>query len=233
VSLSPDGRSITSLHPGHKSASLTAIEKGGRSGKLKWIYTARRRNKGFDNHRWSSNDPRYVVVLDEGSKRLAVMRIGTTRAVIVGGKGGEYGDFTVGKGGTDPWPTAQAERKGPNKDPGKDASRPARRSVVRAVLQAKSTTPNPENYPDALVVYRYDVGKVLSGKLKAREILVAHWAVANGKELTSLTGREIGKTFRMTIEDFDAHPKLAEHPRAELDDPKTMDMPLWVEIPGQ
>ncbi len=233
VSLSPDGRSITSLHPGHKSASLTAIEKGGQSGKLKWVYTGARRNKGFDNHRWSSNDPRYVVVLDEATKRLAVMRIRKTRAVVVGGEGGEYGDFTVGDGKTSPWPTAGKGGSDTNKSQSQDAPKPVRRNVVLAVLKAKSVTPDPDNYPDALAVYRYQVKRILSGKLKARDILVVHWAVADGKELTSLTGREIGKVFRMTIEDFDAHPKLAEHRRAELEDPKTMDMSLWVEIPGR
>ena len=104
VSLSPDGRSVTSLHPGHTKASLTAIEKGAASGALSWKYTGAAKSKGFDNHRWSSNDPRFVVVVDEGSRRAAVFHISSNRATVMGPAGMEYGDFTVGDGRGAPWP---------------------------------------------------------------------------------------------------------------------------------
>jgi hypothetical protein len=46
VSLSPDGRSITSLHGGHRECTIQAIRPGGIDRKVKWNYKG-----GFDNHR--------------------------------------------------------------------------------------------------------------------------------------------------------------------------------------
>ncbi|MFW5839845.1 MAG: hypothetical protein ACOCZE_04615 [Planctomycetota bacterium] len=228
VSLSPDGRSITSLHPGHKKASLTAIEKGGYEGALRWSYTGARRNKGFDNHRWSSNDPRYVSVCDEGSGRIAVVRIRDGQAVVLGGKNGEYADFTVGSGKTSPWPGTAVNQQAAGGEQAEKVH--PKTSRIRAKLLAKTPTPNPVNYPQALVVYRYKVEKVLSGPLKAEQVLVAHWAVRDRKEIVSLTGRRTGQVVTLQIEDFDAHPDLARHRRAEPDNEDALDMPLWFAV---
>ena len=60
VSLSPDGRSVTSLHRGHQVLSIEAIRPGGVERKVHWRYAG-----GFDNHRWASHHPDYMVVVDE------------------------------------------------------------------------------------------------------------------------------------------------------------------------
>ncbi|MEM7354174.1 MAG: LamG-like jellyroll fold domain-containing protein [Acidobacteriota bacterium] len=105
VSLSPDGRSATSLHNPHKEAPLTAIRPGGINSILRWPYLG-----GFDNHRWSSNDPRYIVAVDEHHQTMAVMTPDGRRVTRLGtlgqAKHGMYGDFTVGDGRGDPWPRA-------------------------------------------------------------------------------------------------------------------------------
>jgi len=103
-SLSPDGRSITALQGNHKECRLKKIREGGYEGMLKLVYQG-----SFDNHRWSSNDARFVVCVEERENQMLVMRVGETYCTRMGepggGKSGEmYGDFTVGAGTGEPWP---------------------------------------------------------------------------------------------------------------------------------
>lgn len=104
-SLSPDGRSTTALQGDHRTCKLTAIRKGGVKGQLKWVYDGT-----FDNHRWSSNDPRFVVFEEEKYKRMVIMEVGSNNCTYMGDKGvgkdkneNMYGDFTVGDGQGTPW----------------------------------------------------------------------------------------------------------------------------------
>ena len=111
VSLSLDGRSATSLHNPHKRCSITAIRTGGHELELRWPYRG-----GFDNHRWASNDPRFIVAVDEHHQTMAVMTYDGSRCTRLGTLGHAehmmYGDFTVGTGEGDPWPD-EAEETGP------------------------------------------------------------------------------------------------------------------------
>jgi hypothetical protein len=104
-SLSPDGKSVTGLTHGHKICELTRIRSGGVSGELNWVYDYSG-EKGFDNHRWSSNDPRFVAMQDEKYNYMVVMKVGGTYCTRMGqsSSGEMYGDFTVGDGSGDPWP---------------------------------------------------------------------------------------------------------------------------------
>jgi hypothetical protein len=105
VSLSPDGRSVTSLQSGHVLADLERIRPNGINKRIRWPYDTQG-SKGFDNHRWSSNDARFIVVQDEVSDHMVVLHHEKNRGTRVGEKGsGElYGDFTVGDGKGAPWP---------------------------------------------------------------------------------------------------------------------------------
>jgi len=108
VSLSPDGRSVTSLHRGHRVLSIEAIRPGGVARKVHWRYAG-----GFDNHRWASHHPDYMVVVDEvdeeskGVTYPVVMRADGSRGARLGNKGLArhmvYGDFTVGDGVGQGW----------------------------------------------------------------------------------------------------------------------------------
>jgi 2-polyprenyl-6-methoxyphenol hydroxylase-like FAD-dependent oxidoreductase len=108
VSLSPDGKSITSLHSGHKKCSIEAIRPGGVERTVRWTYRG-----GFDNHRWASNDTRFIVVADEvdqdskGRCYPVVMAADGSRGARVASKGfarrGVYGDFAVGDGASKGW----------------------------------------------------------------------------------------------------------------------------------
>lgn len=108
VSLSPDGRSVTSLHRDHTTASIQAIRPGGTERTLRWEYGG-----GFDNHRWASNNTHYIVVVDEidqkrrGVTYPVVMRADGSRSTRMGNRGFAqhmvYGDFVVGDGEGGNW----------------------------------------------------------------------------------------------------------------------------------
>jgi len=104
-SLSPDGKSTTGLQDGHKICKLTQVRSGGVSGELSWVYDYSG-EKGFDNHRWSSNHPDFVACQDEKYNYMVVMKVGGTYCTRMGdsGAGEMYGDFTAGDGSGDPWP---------------------------------------------------------------------------------------------------------------------------------
>ncbi len=111
TSLSPDGKSVTGLQSGHRVCKLTRIRSGGHTGQLRWRWDGPRKNKGFDNHRWSSNDPRFIVAEDEKHHQCVVMMVGTDRATRMGPqmkRNPIYGDFTVGNGEGAPWPGTEA-----------------------------------------------------------------------------------------------------------------------------
>ena len=103
VSLSPDGRSVTSLHDDHKTAAIQAIRPGGVERTLRWRYGG-----GFDNHRWASGSASFIVVVDEVDQESkdvtypVVMSADGQRSTRLGNKGyarhGVYGDFVVGDG---------------------------------------------------------------------------------------------------------------------------------------
>lgn len=102
VSLSPDGRSVTSLHDDHRTAAIQAIRPGGVERTLRWNHGG-----GFDNHRWASGSD-YIVVVDEVDQESkdvtypVVMSADGQRSTRLGNKGfarhGVYGDFVVGDG---------------------------------------------------------------------------------------------------------------------------------------
>jgi hypothetical protein len=104
-SLSPDGKSTTGLQDGHKICKLTEVRSGGVSGQLEWVYDFSG-EKGFDNHRWSSNHADFVACQDEKYNYMVVMKVGGTYCTRMGntGTGEMYGDFTAGDGSGDPWP---------------------------------------------------------------------------------------------------------------------------------
>lgn len=118
VSLSPDGRSVTSLHNPHKKCSVTAIRRGGVERTLWWRFRG-----GYDNHRWSSNDERYLVCVDEHHQTMVVMTADGKRCTRMGTLGkarhGMYGDFTVGARRDVTW----VESDGGTEDRARESSR--------------------------------------------------------------------------------------------------------------
>ena len=107
-SFSPDGRSITALQGDHRTCKLNAVRKGGYKGELKWRYQGK-----VDNHRWSSNDERFIVSVEETQDVMVVIHRDTSRATRMGRRHSRnsemYGDFTVGDGQGSPWPAKRAK----------------------------------------------------------------------------------------------------------------------------
>ncbi|MBD3243661.1 MAG: hypothetical protein GF331_23930, partial [Chitinivibrionales bacterium] len=107
-SLSPDGKSCTGLKNGHDECKLTGFISGGTSGTLRRTLTDCS-SKGFDNQRWSSNDPRFIVAQYECDNKVGVWEVGTNDVYLFGDCTAEtYGDFTRGAGDGD-WPAGQQQ----------------------------------------------------------------------------------------------------------------------------
>jgi hypothetical protein len=107
TSLSPDGSFATGLLAGHDECNLTNTLDGGTARLQRTLDDCD--SKGFDNHRWSSNDPRFIVAQYECENRTGVWEVGTSDVFLAGDCGGEsYGDFTRGSGQGDPWPSQGA-----------------------------------------------------------------------------------------------------------------------------
>jgi hypothetical protein len=91
----------------------------------------------------------------------------------------------------------------------------ARRSVVpRVVVEAEllsaSTVPTLKQiapYREGLMVCEYRVDKVVEGKLEARKIRVAHWALLDGTP-RGAASRQAGWSGRLDLERFEANPQL-------------------------
>lgn len=87
---------------------------------------------------------------------------------------------------------------------------PAERLILEARLAAAGTIPSPRSiapYRHALVVNRYEIVKVVGGRYAAREVLVAEWAIRDGRILPDAS-KAVGTAARLTLEPYDAHPEL-------------------------
>jgi hypothetical protein len=101
------------------------------------------------------------------------------------------------------------------------------RAVVRARLTELRRTPTPKEikpYRRALVAHAYRVEAVLKGTCGAKRILSARWAILDDEVLPK--DREVGKTYELTIADFEAHEELEGERLVEVELPG---VPLYYE----
>ena len=104
------------------------------------------------------------------------------------------------------------------------------RVEVQATLLAITETPRPIEiapYREALVVYEYEVEKVMKGTLKPGKIRVAHFGILNGKSVP-VAQIKVGASSRLALEAFSDHPELES---ITLRDtlPEDFERKLWVE----
>jgi hypothetical protein len=122
-------------------------------------------------------------------------------------------------------PPASANASGPA------AQKPGATRVVAEVRLARAgPIPTPQSilpYRHALVVNEYDVVKVVEGQYTQKKILVAQWAIRDGRVLADAR-KAPGAGVRLTTERYDAHPEL-EGERL-ITDVGTTDLPLYYEI---
>lgn len=114
--------------------------------------------------------------------------------------------------------------------PAEERKHPAGRVKLEARLVAGIPTPSVASiapYTRALVVYTYEVVRVLEGECSAPRLLAAHWAIRD-KQVLEL-GKEQGGTYILDLELYDAHPEL-EGERLFMET-EEFDLPLYYE-PG-
>ncbi|MBU4286143.1 MAG: hypothetical protein KKD76_04475, partial [Verrucomicrobia bacterium] len=106
--------------------------------------------------------------------------------------------------------------------------------VARLVLTARpvelSRIPSPASiapYRRALIVNLYDVERVAEGHYAEKQIMVAHWAIRDGRVLPT-AARDKTKTYRLVLEPFDEHPEL-EGERLIMDSDEFR-LPLYYEM---
>ncbi|MFC1461548.1 LamG-like jellyroll fold domain-containing protein [Verrucomicrobiota bacterium] len=107
---------------------------------------------------------------------------------------------------------------------------PAKRLVLDARLKQASGIPTPQAivpYRRALVANQYEVVKVIEGRCAASEILVAHWAILDGRVLDTAK-RRVGTIYRITLEPYDERPEL-EGERQVMDTDELL-LPMYYDI---
>ncbi|CAN5831882.1 hypothetical protein BH11VER1_BH11VER1_04640 [soil metagenome] len=104
------------------------------------------------------------------------------------------------------------------------------RIKLRAKLTEASGMPTAEGidpYTSSLVVYIYDVEKVLEGDFTEKRILVKHWAMLGQKPVDAMP-REVGKSYDLMLERESGHPNLKGE--RVMDDTAAFDMEPWFEV---
>lgn len=99
---------------------------------------------------------------------------------------------------------------------------------VEAKLVEMTATPAVEalqEYSRGLVVYAYEVAKVVQGSQNAPKIQVAHWAILDRKLLPEMGSRKLGETYQLRLEALDAHPQLQSE--RSFNDCEDFDIPIY------
>jgi len=69
-----------------------------------------------------------------------------------------------------------------------------------------------DTYRRALLVYTYEVEKIITGKFDQPKVYVNHWSIMDHKPLKSIK-RELGKSYTLEIEPMNEHPELESERR--------------------
>lgn len=104
------------------------------------------------------------------------------------------------------------------------------RIKLRAKLAEASGMPTAEGidpYTSSLVVYIYDVEKVIEGDFTEKRILVKHWAMLGQKPVDAMP-REVGKSYDLILEREFEHPNLKGE--RVMDDTAAFDMEPWFDV---
>jgi len=105
------------------------------------------------------------------------------------------------------------------------------RVKLQATLAAKSDTPSAKDiapYREALVVYEYNVSKVLEGKFKGDKVRVVQWGLIDAQP-AAVTRVAIGTPVDLVLEPFADHPQLEAEMRSDTL-PEDFDVPLYADV---
>jgi hypothetical protein len=109
---------------------------------------------------------------------------------------------------------------------------PAGAIVVEARLLRLTPTPDPRAvlpYRQAMVAHTYEVQKVIAGNCGAKRIMVAHWAIREGKPLP--VERKKGQTYRLVLEQYRDNPRTRG--QKLVMDSDEFDLPLYYNPPEE
>jgi hypothetical protein len=98
-----------------------------------------------------------------------------------------------------------------------------------AALASVTATPRPESigvYPRCLVLYEYEVRRVLRGRCEHKRIGVYHWGILDSRKVD--LGKDKGGEYRLTVEAFSDNPQLDAERR--VSDLEALDLPLYVDV---
>ncbi len=101
---------------------------------------------------------------------------------------------------------------------------------IRAKLTEASSMPTAEGidpYTSSLVIYIYDVEKVMEGDFTDKHILVKHWAMLGQKPVDAMP-REVGKSYDLVLERESGHPNLKGE--RVMDDTTAFDLEPWFDV---
>jgi len=110
------------------------------------------------------------------------------------------------------------------------ARKPLQQIKVEATLAAKSEIPAAADiapYHSALIVYEYDVTKVLKGTYNEKKLRVAHWALAYKKRMPVAKAKP-GDAATLLVERFTDHPELGMEFISDTL-PENFDLTLYVD----
>lgn len=145
------------------------------------------------------------------------------------GAGDSYPDVWIDRARS-PHPARPASGVGPPVAGSPDTRAAAQRLVVDARLVTPGTIPTPQSiapYRHALVVSEYEIVNVLEGAAGERRVLVAQWAIRDGRILAGAQ-RTVGSVHRLALERYEAHPELeGERLVMERDAPG---LPLYYDV---
>ncbi len=88
-----------------------------------------------------------------------------------------------------------------------------------------------EQYPRALIVYRYKVEEVTSGKYDQPFVHVAHWAAWNRQTLQPILDRPVNKSYELTLEPMETYEVLESEPQLH-DIEEDLEMALMFDVTG-
>ncbi|NOY82127.1 MAG: LamG domain-containing protein, partial [Kiritimatiellaeota bacterium] len=109
--------------------------------------------------------------------------------------------------------------------------KPVARLTARCRLLEVTPVPDPrtlQQYSRGLVVYCYEVRKVLEGRAPGRKLLVAHWGVLDRRVVETIRQRKPGEDVTLSVERFADHPELESERR--FNDCEELDLPLYYDV---
>ncbi|MBI1874145.1 MAG: hypothetical protein HYS05_09695 [Acidobacteria bacterium] len=231
---SPDKTLLWYFDGGHRNLTFVEIETGNRW-RVPINKVAGFNGNEVYHPRWT-RDPRFLTITGpyihegqfgnkvRGGGRQVEVYLGRFSAdysmvaawarVTANEAGDAYPDVWVDSGRPPgqraPRPASPRAGAGLEQSTSRSSAPTAERLVLEVRLSEAGTIPSPRSiapYRHALVVNRYEIVSKVDGRYAAREILVAEWAIRDGRILPDAR-KAVGMTARLTLEPYDAHPEL-------------------------